>query len=213
MILKRRHRWGRERDRERNRLPPIYNPTKGPNPQPRHVPWLGIKSWPFGLQDDVPIHWATLARACFGKRLTMAPQQLVLWQGSPKNSKETHHAQELQQKGLSDFCWEMAVYNHNKHVRTVKSKAFKGTTTYENRHLKEFYFGIKCQMNLPKEYLYNRTQVNSTLPQKGNLLSWLLTSQLRWPALELSVMGTILQVCIATFFTEHYFCEGLSIFK
>ena len=38
-------------------------PDWGSNPQPRCVPWPGIKSSTSRLQDNVPTNWATLARA------------------------------------------------------------------------------------------------------------------------------------------------------
>ena len=38
-------------------------PHQGPGPQPRHVPWLGIKSVTFWFTGWHSIHWATPARA------------------------------------------------------------------------------------------------------------------------------------------------------
>ena len=36
----------------------------GPGPQPRHVPWLGVKPVTFPFAGWHSIHWATPARAC-----------------------------------------------------------------------------------------------------------------------------------------------------
>ena len=38
-------------------------PNQGPGPQPRHVPWLGIKPATFWFTGQRSIHWATRARA------------------------------------------------------------------------------------------------------------------------------------------------------
>ena len=38
----------------------------GPGPQPRHVPWLGIKPVTLCFTGQCSIHWATPARADFG---------------------------------------------------------------------------------------------------------------------------------------------------
>ena len=52
---------GREKTREKetsmckrniiDRLP-LHAPTQGPDPQPRHVPWLESNRWPFALRSD-----------------------------------------------------------------------------------------------------------------------------------------------------------------
>ena len=38
-------------------------PDWGSNPKSRYVPWLITKPQPYGLQDNAPTYWATLARA------------------------------------------------------------------------------------------------------------------------------------------------------
>ena len=38
-------------------------PYRGPGPQPRHVPWLGIEPVTLWFTGQHSIHWATLARA------------------------------------------------------------------------------------------------------------------------------------------------------
>ena len=57
----------RERRREGERTT-NHLPSWGSNPQPKYVPWLGIKptyipyTRPFGIWDDVPSNWATWPR-------------------------------------------------------------------------------------------------------------------------------------------------------
>ena len=60
-----------ERRRERNKTQtPIcclsHTPSWGPGPQPRHVPWLGIKPVTFRFRNQCSMHWATPARANLG---------------------------------------------------------------------------------------------------------------------------------------------------
>ena len=40
-----------------------HAPNRGPGPQPRHVPWLGIELVKFWFASQHSIHWATPARA------------------------------------------------------------------------------------------------------------------------------------------------------
>ena len=40
-----------------------HGPNRGPGPQPRHVPWLGIELVKFWFASQHSIHWATPARA------------------------------------------------------------------------------------------------------------------------------------------------------
>ena len=59
---------GKEKERERNIkvwLPLMHPhcPNRGPGPQPRHVPWLGIKPTTLWFAGQHSIHWATPARA------------------------------------------------------------------------------------------------------------------------------------------------------
>ena len=44
-------------------LPLIHPPQRGPGPQPRHVPWLGIEAASLWFMGWCSIHWATPARA------------------------------------------------------------------------------------------------------------------------------------------------------
>ena len=48
---------------ERNNQLPLTGSHWGPGPQPRHVPWLGIKPATFQFTGWPSIHWATPARA------------------------------------------------------------------------------------------------------------------------------------------------------
>ena len=41
------------------------HPDQGPNPQPNHVPWLGIKLVTFWFEAWCPTHWATMVRKNF----------------------------------------------------------------------------------------------------------------------------------------------------
>ena len=55
---------GREKERERNInvwLPLVH--SRGPGPQPRHVPWLGIEPATLWFAGRHSINWATQARA------------------------------------------------------------------------------------------------------------------------------------------------------
>ena len=56
---------GREKERERNINVwlPLVCPNCGPDPQPRHVPWLGIEPVTFWFAGQHSMHWATPARA------------------------------------------------------------------------------------------------------------------------------------------------------
>ena len=60
-------REGREEQRERNISVwmPLEHPLLEICPQPRHVPWLGIKLVTLWLAGWCSIHWATSARATF----------------------------------------------------------------------------------------------------------------------------------------------------
>ena len=42
---------------------PLHTPNRGPGPQPRHVPWLGIKPVTFWIAGQHSVHWATPTRA------------------------------------------------------------------------------------------------------------------------------------------------------
>ena len=61
--------WGRERQwdqcqRETSIGCPHKCPNRGLNPQPRYVPWPGIKPPTFfSVRDDTPTNWATPSRA------------------------------------------------------------------------------------------------------------------------------------------------------
>ena len=68
LLLRERRREG-ERERERNInvwekhwLVASHTPNWGTGPEPRHVPWLGIKLVTFWFTDQHSIHWATPAR-------------------------------------------------------------------------------------------------------------------------------------------------------
>ena len=54
---------GRERCEKHWLVASHMHPNRGPNPQPRYVPWQGIE--PFGLWDGAPTNWATLAKTVF----------------------------------------------------------------------------------------------------------------------------------------------------
>ena len=55
---------GKKRERNINVwLPLTCPPYWGPGPQPRHVPWLGIKSETLWFAGQHSIHWATPPRA------------------------------------------------------------------------------------------------------------------------------------------------------
>ena len=62
---------GREKGRERNinveekhqSVASCNTPNRGPGPQPRHVPWLGLKPATLQFVGRCPIHWATAVRA------------------------------------------------------------------------------------------------------------------------------------------------------
>ena len=56
--------WGREGETSMC-VGLSHTPNWGPGPQPRHVPWLGIKPATLGFADWHSIHWATPARAQF----------------------------------------------------------------------------------------------------------------------------------------------------
>ena len=55
---------GKEKERERNISVwlPLTCPHWGPDPQPRHMPWLGIKPATLWFAGQCSIHWATPAR-------------------------------------------------------------------------------------------------------------------------------------------------------
>ena len=64
----------REKGRERNIsvwLPLVRHPHWGPGPQPRHVPWLGIKPATPWFTGRHSIHWAAPARAPVGTFATI----------------------------------------------------------------------------------------------------------------------------------------------
>ena len=44
--------------------PLLHTPNWGPGPQPRHMPWLGVKPLTFHFAGWCSIPWATPARAC-----------------------------------------------------------------------------------------------------------------------------------------------------
>ena len=54
-----------ERERNINVWLPLCAPYWGPGPQPRHVPWLGIKPATLRFTGWHSIHWITPARAIF----------------------------------------------------------------------------------------------------------------------------------------------------
>ena len=66
--------WGREGEREGEKCWCArdtsigclsYTPYRGPGPQPRHVPWLGIEPVTFKFAGRYSAHWAIVARAVF----------------------------------------------------------------------------------------------------------------------------------------------------
>ena len=62
---------GKEKERERNikvwekhwLVASLMSSNQGPNPQPKHVPWLGIEPATFCFAGRCPNNWATAVRA------------------------------------------------------------------------------------------------------------------------------------------------------
>ena len=59
------------------------HPDRGPNPQPRCVPWLGIQPATLWSRGWHPTHWATLARAL--QSLLQSPMHICAPPGSAKH--------------------------------------------------------------------------------------------------------------------------------
>lgn len=93
--------------------------------------------------------------SCFGKHFMM---QFTL---APAAGSMTWNCQELKRnvtgsgnnnnnnKRVIDFCWEMAVYNHNRHIRTVL-QVESISTSYHLRHLRQILLKNEKSTNILK---------------------------------------------------------------
>ena len=109
----------------------LYVPLQGPNPQPRHVSWPGIKPQSFSWRDDSLITWATPARAllpcftghgrelietlttAFGTHVTQAPYRMrnIKYWTSPKKHLWFVNSETLPSNGMKSYRWNSSFLN------------------------------------------------------------------------------------------------------
>ena len=105
---------------------PSHAPNRGPGPQPRHVPWLGIKPATFWFTGRHSIHWATPARALMKSlKLTSVWRKYERWMN---NQLTLQRNKQTNPKFWIFYRTIHLVSSHINYLRKGKNTGEKGET-------------------------------------------------------------------------------------